>query len=320
MKVKIFAHGDTDGICSGAIAYAAHPSAEVWFSHPAGLLKDIKDVDAETVIICDIAISEKHKDKILPYFAQIRDSGTLIYIDHHPLPLKTVSGDLPCSKVVMDRTKSSSELTFRYFEKDLPKDMNRVALFGAISDYCDETDFVNTELDIFDKRTIYLEAGLLSQCLHESSGDPNFKRSLVYQLAEGKMPSSIEGVNERAMRSTHKEWNAYEFVKNNVEITDGIALIRNVPKGISPTKVAKFCLGVTGKNIGIGIRYKKGFADLGVRKRRDFPLDINNVLRTIAPRYGGTGGGHPSAGGARIRKELLNEFLSAISKEVSAII
>lgn len=320
MTVKILTHGDSDGICSGALAYARYPGAEVWFTHPAGLLKDIKDVAADIVIICDIAISEKHKERIFPHLTRISETGTLIYIDHHPLPLKTVSGDLPGTTVVMDTTKSSSELTFRLFEGDLPKDMNRVALFGAISDYCDETDFINSELDVFDKRTIYLEAGLLSQCLIQSMGDPNYKRSLVYQLAEGQMPSAIKGVVERAMKSTKKEWEVYDYVQKNVEVTDGIALIRNVPKGVSPTKVAKFCLGASGKNIGMGIRYKKGFADLGVRKRGDFPLDINNVLRTIAPRYGGTGGGHPNAGGARIRKESLDEFILALSKEVSAII
>jgi RecJ-like exonuclease len=122
------------------------------------------------------------------------------------------------------------------------------------------------------------------------------------------------------MRSTKKEWEVYKYVQKKVEVTDGIALIRNVPKGVSPTKVAKFCLGVSGKNIGMGIRYKKKFADLGVRKRSDFPLDINQVLRTIAPRYGGTGGGHPNAGGARVLRESLDEFLTALSKEVSAII
>ncbi|MFQ5975815.1 MAG: DHHA1 domain-containing protein [Candidatus Hydrothermarchaeales archaeon] len=320
MTVKIITHGDSDGLCAGALAYARYPGAEVWFSHPAGLSKDIKEVDADIVVICDIAISEKHKEKIFSHFARISETGELIYIDHHPLPLKTVSGDLPCTKVVIDRTKSSSELTFRLFKEQIAQELNRVALFGAISDYCDQTDFINAELDIFDKRTIYLEAGLLSQSLSESMGDPNYKRSIVYQLADCTMPSAIKGVVDKAMKSTKKEWEVYEYVKKKVEVSDGIAFIRNVPKGVSPTKVAKFCLGVSGKNIGMGIKFKKGFADLGVRKRGDFPLDINRVLRTIAPRYGGTGGGHPSAGGARIRKESLDDFISALSKEVSTII
>ncbi|MFQ6136199.1 MAG: DHHA1 domain-containing protein [Candidatus Hydrothermarchaeales archaeon] len=320
MTVKILTHGDTDGLCAGALAYARYPEGEVWFTHPAGLLNDLKDVDAEIVIICDVAISEGDKNKIFSQFTRISGSGELLYIDHHPLPLETLSGDLPCTQVVRDRTKSASELTFRFFEAEIPPELNRVALFGAISDYCDETKFIRDELDIYDKRTIYLEAGLLSQCLNEARGNPNYKREVLYQLANGAMPSEIDGVVEKAMKSTEKEWDAYSYVHRRVEVVDGIAIVKNVPRGISPTKVAKFSMGIAGKDIGIGLKFKKDFADLGVRKRGDFPLDLNRVLRTIAPRFGGTGGGHPTAGGARIPKEHLDEFISAFAKEISAII
>ena len=54
----IFTHGDCDGICSGALALAAHKDAEIFFTNPVSLREDIdKAVDADRVIICDIAIN-----------------------------------------------------------------------------------------------------------------------------------------------------------------------------------------------------------------------------------------------------------------------
>ena len=37
----IFTHGDVDGLCAGAIALAAYPDANVFFTHPYGLEGDL---------------------------------------------------------------------------------------------------------------------------------------------------------------------------------------------------------------------------------------------------------------------------------------
>lgn len=319
MKVKILTHGDADGICSAALALARYPEAEVWFTHPAGLLNDLKNVSEEQVIISDVAISERDKEEIFREFSRIEKSGEIVYIDHHPLPLNTISGDLPCSTVVRDLTRSASELAFRYFQKHV-NNLDRVALYGAISNYCDETDFIREELYFYDKRTIYLEAGLLSQSLGESRGDYKFKRGLVEKLAKGAAPSSIDKVVINAVRSAKKEWVVYEYVRENVRSTGDIAIVDRVEEGVSAGKVAKFAIGITNKKLGIGIKPRNNFVDISVRKRGDFPMDLNYALRNIAPRLGGSGGGHPPAAGARISSDKIEEFVSMFSKEVSAVI
>ena len=319
MKVKILTHGDTDGICSGALALARYPEAEVWFTHPAGLLKDLKDVGEDLVITCDVAISEKDKEDIFKEFSKIKKSGEIIYIDHHPLPLRTISSDLPCTRIVRDVTKSASELIFRHFQKYVMP-LNRVALYGAISDYCDETEFVREELYLYDKRTIYLEAGLLSQSLGEAKGDYKFKRELVKELSSGTAPSSINRVVRNAIRSAKKEWILYEYVRENVRTVGEIAIVDEVGEGVSAGKAAKFAIGVTGKKVGIGIKLRNGFVDMSVRKRGDFPMDLDNALRNIAPRLRGSGGGHPSAAGARILLNKVDEFTDVLAREISALI
>ena len=56
-----YAHGDSDGICSGAIAKSAYPEAYVYFTSPVSLLDKLDLIeDVENLIICDIAIEERH--------------------------------------------------------------------------------------------------------------------------------------------------------------------------------------------------------------------------------------------------------------------
>ena len=57
MEVRVFTHGDGDGLCAGAVALAAHPEAHVFFTHAFGLTEDLKQADNHgTVIVCDIAL------------------------------------------------------------------------------------------------------------------------------------------------------------------------------------------------------------------------------------------------------------------------
>ncbi|GBE17994.1 DHHA1 domain protein [archaeon BMS3Abin16] len=318
MKTAIVVHGDSDGICSAAITLNRYPGSSIWFTHPVGLLGDLKNVRAERIVICDLAISEREKDDLFEEFLNRSSTSEIIYIDHHPLPLNTIAGDIPASHVVRDLTKSASELTFTYLGRP---EMKLIALFGAISDYyTDSTAFVKTTLDVLDKRTIYLEAGLLSQALGmQGRRDYDFKRKLVEALSKGVMPSSRPDIVRKAVAGTKREWEAIEYVRGSVETIDGIGLVRNVPRGFSPNKSAKLALGVTGLPLCIGTRRKKGHIDFSARKRSTFSLDLNVTFRTIAPRFGGSGGGHPTAAGARIPQKHFDEILEALQKEVEAI-
>lgn len=319
MKTAIVSHGDTDGLCSAAIALSRYPNSSIWFTHPVGLLGDMRKIKADRIIICDIAISEQEKEEVFEEFLKRSSTSELIYIDHHPLPLETIAGDIPASHVVRDLTKSSSELTHSYLGSGKT---TLVALFGAISDYyTDTTEFVSRTLDVYDKRTIYLESGLLSQALgFQGKRDYDFKRKVVEALSRGVVPSSRPDIVRKAIAGTKKEWETIEFVKREVERVNGFAVVRNVPRGISPNKAAKFALGATGLPFAISTRLKKRrYIDISSRKLSTFSLDLNLTFRTIAPRFGGSGGGHPTAAGGRIPKKHFDEFLDALKKEVEAI-
>ncbi|MDD3318098.1 MAG: DHH family phosphoesterase, partial [Methanosarcina sp.] len=45
-------------------------------------------------------------------------------------------------------------------------------------------------------------------------------------------------------------------------------------------------------------------------------VDVNRLLRSVAPKFGGSGGGHPLAAGARIPEKFLNAFLRTFDKKL----
>ena len=74
-KTLILTHGDSDGICSGAIAKSAYPDAYVYFTSPVSLLDKLDLIeDVENLIICDMAIEERHYSELystLEEFAEV---------------------------------------------------------------------------------------------------------------------------------------------------------------------------------------------------------------------------------------------------------
>ena len=115
MTSWIFAHGDSDGICSWAIALAARPKSHVFFSHPFGLLEDLGRVNlGDDIVICDIAYCQEPLCNIIGRLRELAKAGSLTYIDHHPLPETIGPSDLP-GKVVHGLGECTSELAFREF-------------------------------------------------------------------------------------------------------------------------------------------------------------------------------------------------------------
>ena len=70
----------------------------------------------------------------------------------------------------------------------------------------------------------------------------------------------------------------------------------------------------TGKLVGLAASKHKNYYVMSLRSSRN--IDLNRILREIAPKYHGTGGGHPFAAGARIPINSFNEFLVALDKAI----
>ena len=308
-KTLILTHGDSDGICSGAIAKTAYPDAYVYFTNPVSLLDKLKLIeDVQTLIICDIAIDERNCSELRAVLNGFAKKCNLYYIDHHPLP-KSCENE---SWFYHELETCSSELTYRVFEKRLSRDMRRVAIYGAIGDFCDNTPYVRSWIQDWDKRNLYFQAGALTQAILHMGREYEFKRNLLEPLSKDIIPSNIPQLLELAREAAINEEKVRLFTKENVKILKNSAYIVNTNNSIS--KAAIYAASYGRREVGIAAEYRdrKGTYDLSIRARGG--VDINRLLRSVAPKFGGSGGGHPLAAGARIPENSLAAFLSAFDK------
>lgn len=310
-KTLILTHGDSDGICSGAIAKTAYPDAYVYFTSPVNLLDKLSLIeDVETLIICDIALDERHCSRLYPLLNEFAEKCNLYYIDHHPLPNNYGKEDW----FYHDIEACSSELTYRLFEDRLNRDMRRVAIYGAIGDFCDNTPHVKSWVKDWDKRNLYFQAGTLIQAIFHKGKDYEFKRNLLDPLSKDIIPSNIPDLLDFAREAAINEEKIRLFVKENVRALRNSAYIVNTNNSIS--KAAIYAASYGQREVGIAAEYRerKGAYDLSIRSRGD--VDVNCLLRSITPKFGGSGGGHPLAAGARIPENFLDAFLRAFDTEL----
>lgn len=313
MGTWIFAHGDTDGICSGAIALAANPEAHVFFTHPYGLAEDLNAArDNDTVIICDIALSESHLTRILQRFSSIAEKGNLTYVDHHPLP-EAIPKDWMPGRIVHSLDSSTSELAYSLFQSALDPLQARVAIFGAIGDNQDNTPSIQKLLKRWDKRTLYFESGILIQGIEGQKRNYELKRSIISNLARNIPPSTDDQLIELAVQQTRLEESAIRELMTQVQVRGKIAYTFNFPFSLGKTAI--YAMGLTYALIGVACEEWKGVIDMSLRTSNS-EIDLNRLLRRIVPKLGGSGGGHRAAAGARIPKEKIEIFLNELNEHL----
>ena len=149
----ILTHADADGICSAALILSVFPKTSIFFTKPVSLLKDLSFLKEKRVILADLAFNKPDMDKIVKEL-QKRE---FLYFDHHPLPKDAkLSGAFH-----IDQSASASELVYKFYKDKLPPERAWIALYGAIADYCDKTEFVGDKLKDWDMRAIYFEVSTL---------------------------------------------------------------------------------------------------------------------------------------------------------------
>jgi single-stranded-DNA-specific exonuclease len=311
----VFTHSDCDGICAGALALAANPDSKVFFTHPYGLIEDLSSVAAgDSVIICDIALSEDKLTAILNRFSEISSSGKLLYIDHHPLPEGIRMENIP-GKIIHNVNSSASELTYTVFHESLSHLMERVAIYGAIADYLDNTPVIRSLLCNWDKRAIYFDTGILVQGLEGYKRNHEFKRKVVAQLASGQPPSLNLNLYNAAIENSRREEEIIKTLKEQIKVYDQIAYTIDVQFSLGKTAI--YARALAKASVGIAGERRKGFIDMSLRTCEK-NVDLNSILRHIAPNLGGSGGGHPQAAGARIPEEKFSKFIQELNEAVKA--
>lgn len=306
----ILAHGDCDGICSAAIALSIFKNAKIFFTHPVGLNEDLKQVDGD-VLILDVAISSKKVDEILKEIKRIHENGyKIIYIDHHPLQNNF---NMNYGELVHSLTSCTSELTYIRFENLLDQDISRVAIYGAIGDYLDETYNIKRLLRLWDKRHLYLESGILIAAIESMGRNYDLKREVVKYLSEKELPSKNSELVNRALEEAKKEEEMRKIIKERLEIKENVAYVIDLNWSLGKTAI--YARAMANTIVGIGAENRKNFIDMSLRTPFE-GIELNKIAMEVAEGLGGSGGGHPKAAGARVPKEKFFEFVDGINKYI----
>jgi RecJ-like exonuclease len=311
MSSIIFTHGDCDGICAGAVVKSAFPDSTVYFTSPVSLLGELNNLTGnyDNIVICDIAIDETTFPQLKIKLNELETESNIIYLDHHPLPEKKYT-----KSWFHHDNYSSSEQAYRTFENELSRDMRRVAIYGAIGDFSETPLIKKWERD-WDTRTLYFYAGTLIQGITHIGRDYDYKRRILDALSGDIPPPEIAGLLESAVIASRKEEELKEDVRHKVVKLKNLAYVRDMNGYMS--KAAIYAASIGNKNVGISCEFRshKHVYDISVR-RRNGEVDLNTILRRVAPDHGGTGGGHPFAAGARIPGKELEAFLYNLDDEI----
>jgi len=319
-KTMIFTHSDCDGICAGALARTRFPNASLFFTKPVSLLHDLHETAVpfrpKTMVICDIAITKRHAKEIVNMLSKIGERSTILYFDHHVIP-KTISIDKileAVSTYAHDTAASASEIIYRHFQKSLAMERVWLALYGAIGDYTENTDFVHERMRNWDRRSIYFEVSTLILGIKEERFSTyNAKRRIISTLASGRNPSDINGLVQAAKSAVTREFEIYKSVKRRAKSFGNAGYVKDLPRFGFRGPSALFAATITDKPIGLSIHSVRDNLDITARKRSDDPsIQLNQIMEHAAESVGGSGGGHPRAAGARIPKNMLIKFLEAV--------
>ena len=167
-------------------------------------------------------------------------------------------------------------------------------------------------LQRWDKRSVFLQAGFLCGALEVTRPDHEFHRQIVDLLASCRPPCEDSRIVASAVKASELEESFRQRVEKSATKLGmiGVAYDLNGPAG----KGATYAAAAAGVGIGAYVDKdpRRDVADISFRVV-DKSVDLNRILRTVAPKLGASGGGHAEACGARVPLNKLNEFFEAIN-------
>ncbi|NIO21304.1 MAG: hypothetical protein GTN76_11355 [Candidatus Aenigmarchaeota archaeon] len=314
MKTIIFTHSDCDGICAGAIALSKFPEAELFFTKPVSFYEDLEKFDADRIIITDIAITRKDISRVVKLLEERAKGSEIYYFDHHFLPEKVKAKLAKNLKAYVNEEASASELVYRYFQKEIPRERVWIAIYGAIGDYSQHTEFVEERIKNWDARALYFEASTIVLGIKDEKFERyDSKRMIARTLAEGNNPSDVPGLVKVAKKVVNEEFDLYEIVKKQAKSIGDVGFVKDIAFFGFRGPSALFASTVTKTRIGLAIHTRRSYLDITMRSR-DYSIPLNVLAEDAAEAVDGSGGGHPQASGARIPLNRFKDFVKELNK------
>ncbi len=307
-------HGDdTDGLTSAALLYRLF-KAKVVLANYDDLEKILAEVasDVTHLYITDLNLREA----LLPQIQRIRGHAAVTLIDHHPMRdvVKTKLIELGV-RVLHDTRDCASILVYHYFREMLDQDAARIASYAAITDMFEEGPIAAVILDHMDRKFAQHEALILNHALGCDQSE-SFKRNIVNSLASYAYPHQIAEAPETALKQLGRIVDMRRMIPEKTTRNGRLAYLE-CNSSFSTGEVANIIMDTLGVDVGMCYKIEEDSVNISLRGERRLAEHLGEVLSKLSEKYGGFGGGHNRAAGAKIPKKELNAFILDLGRELN---
>jgi RecJ-like exonuclease len=308
---------DVDGLGSGALAVAA-TGGKIILSDYDELIDNLKRIpdDADGLVVTDLGAHNSNFEEYLVQMKRIAKHARVTHIDHHYMPEEAKRRVRRAGvRLVHDTTECASVLTYMTFKDVLPEGARLIALYGAVTDYMDDSPIAARLMEQRDRHFVLLEATMLSYAVGGMEGKEDFPELVVKELAKMRHPHEIEGVPEAALGELDEVSKLGEQVKSLGKKKGRLAYM--VTTKYSTGQIAKLLIGAFEVPVGVAMKEKQErWYEVSLRSTSEAKIHLGRVIAKITERLGGSGGGHRKAAGGRVPASRVDEMLDDLAKEV----
>jgi RecJ-like exonuclease len=302
---------DVDGLCSASLVVSSHKCRFKLASYD-----DILDVLNSVprnhhLVLCDIGTNARNEGSFIELLKSFKKTT---YIDHHYIRDETKSKlESAGIELVHDTSECASMLTYLHYKEKLEAGMEELALYGAITDYMDNSKNSVAIMERKDRHRVLLEATLLSHAI--AGKDMGFRRKIVKYLSSGKKPHQIRSVWTSSMAYMRELDKVYRKAGENSKIMGRVAYVETDMDATG--NIAKILLGIYSAPVAVAYkRQDSEWVEVSLRSTSECRVHLGKTIGSIALSLGGSGGGHERAAGCRIKYSDVEKMVEQLNRVV----
>lgn len=310
-RIVVVTHSDVDGLICAVVAKAKYPDAEIVFTQPFALVPTLREVGkCNLLIVSDLEVSKKVSKKVRNLFGEMKKYGTVIvFVDHHPATEKSLEDLSDLAFILLyRRDKCAAQLLYEAMRPHAnSKHLETLVHIAAIYE---------RKMEPKKDEIAHFESVFLTKALQRDVWDDEFRKMVVENLLEGKLPSEIPQVLERAADSHQRFVNALEGAKKRVEkLCDGL-YFADVTDLKAPGVWGAVARELSYKQKGVVVLLcpssKNDRYIVVARSPHEMGVNLNSIVVPACSAVGGDAGGHEGAVGGKIPKNAVNAFLELL--------
>jgi RecJ-like exonuclease len=314
MPTASITHGDdVDGLTCGALLIHLFDAVVTPANYDdleealGGLGKDV-----DRLFITDLNLREA----LLPLIEGIVAHASVTIIDHHPMKASLAKRLRVLGvEIVHDTRDCASALVYDHFRDKLEIDAARLAAYAAVSDMFEDGPIASRLMDGMDRKFVQHEALMLSAALGSDQSDA-FKRRLLRELSGYAYPHRIRGVVKSSVDQLEKIVRIKETVRGRARVVGRLAVME-CGDDSSTGEVANIVMDALLVPVGMCWKDQGEMVNISLRGERRLPEHLGDLVSRVSGKYGGFGGGHARASGAKVPRDRLDAFIKDIAKALN---